>query len=236
MTQLETLLIEYKDKKYKDRIPVVCEQCGKETTQSKANLIISKRRGQIKLFCSQRCFHDHNITRLEVSCFNCSKQFHRVPSQTKSGIFCSTSCAASYNNKLRPKKEKVVKIKAEKDPLKGKRDHVTKLELFGKSESGGTNWQRARSVITKHAQRIASVCHKTDSCFNCGYSKHVEVCHIQAVMSFPDSATLKEINAPDNLVGLCPNCHWEFDHGQLVLKKLDTWVCKNQANEIVKAI
>jgi predicted HNH restriction endonuclease len=25
------------------------------------------------------------------------------------------------------------------------------------------------------------------------------------------------VNALDNLVGLCPNCHWEFDHGLLQL-------------------
>jgi hypothetical protein len=23
------------------------------------------------------------------------------------------------------------------------------------------------------------------------------------------------VNSLDNLVGLCPNCHWEFDHGLL---------------------
>jgi hypothetical protein len=25
------------------------------------------------------------------------------------------------------------------------------------------------------------------------------------------------VNSLDNLVGLCPNCHWEFDHGLLQL-------------------
>jgi predicted restriction endonuclease len=25
------------------------------------------------------------------------------------------------------------------------------------------------------------------------------------------------VNSLDNLLGLCPNCHWEFDHGLLRL-------------------
>jgi len=35
----------------------------------------------------------------------------------------------------------------------------------------------------------------------------VEIAHIKAVSEFGDSATLKEINHIDNLVGLCPNHH-----------------------------
>ena len=51
----------------------------------------------------------------------------------------------------------------------------------------------------------------------CGYDKHVECCHIKAVSDFPDTALLGEVNAPGNLVLLCRNCHWELDHGLLVL-------------------
>jgi hypothetical protein len=58
---------------------------------------------------------------------------------------------------------------------------------------------------------------KFDSCAVCGYDKHVETAHIKAVASFPDTATIREINAPSNLVGLCPNHHWEFDNGLLEL-------------------
>jgi hypothetical protein len=56
-------------------------------------------------------------------------------------------------------------------------------------------------------------------CENCGYSKHVEVCHIVPVASFPDDSLLRQINARSNLACLCPNCHWEFDHGMISLLK-----------------
>jgi hypothetical protein len=52
-------------------------------------------------------------------------------------------------------------------------------------------------------------------CSNCGYSKHVELCHIRPVSDFPESAKLSEVNAELNNIVLCRNCHWEFDHGLL---------------------
>jgi predicted restriction endonuclease len=52
-------------------------------------------------------------------------------------------------------------------------------------------------------------------CQKCGYDKHVEMCHIKPVKDFPETATISEINDHTNIVGLCPNCHWEFDHGLL---------------------
>jgi ferredoxin-like protein FixX len=70
------------------------------------------------------------------------------------------------------------------------------------------------SYIRIHANRVTEgwsrVC-------PCGYEKHVQICHIMPVRQFPDDATLEEINDPSNLVLLCPNCHWEFDHGLLNL-------------------
>lgn len=54
-------------------------------------------------------------------------------------------------------------------------------------------------------------------CRVCGYNKHVELCHIKPLNKFDDSDLLKEINSPNNIVVLCPNCHWEFDNGILIL-------------------
>lgn len=59
-------------------------------------------------------------------------------------------------------------------------------------------------IITKDRPQI---------CEECGYDKHVEVCHIKSISSFPLDTYLSVINSPDNLRLLCPNCHWEFDNG-----------------------
>lgn len=55
------------------------------------------------------------------------------------------------------------------------------------------------------------------SCVACGYGLHVDICHIRDVSSFPNTATVAEVNDPANLVALDKRCHWEFDHGYLLL-------------------
>lgn len=52
-------------------------------------------------------------------------------------------------------------------------------------------------------------------CQICGYDKHVEVHHIKPISSFPPDTLISDINSEDNLVVLCPNCHWEADNGLL---------------------
>lgn len=49
-------------------------------------------------------------------------------------------------------------------------------------------------------------------CQKCGYDKHVEFCHIKPIKDFPQTATIREVNDSENIMALCPNCHWEFDH------------------------
>jgi hypothetical protein len=61
---------------------------------------------------------------------------------------------------------------------------------------------------------------KPKYCVNCGYDKHYEVCHIKQVKDFPDTASMAEIHALDNLIALCPNCHWELDHGMLRIQDI----------------
>lgn len=49
-------------------------------------------------------------------------------------------------------------------------------------------------------------------CKICGYSKHVEVCHIKPISKFDGECKISEINSENNIVILCPNHHWEFDN------------------------
>ena len=57
-------------------------------------------------------------------------------------------------------------------------------------------------------------------CQVCGYTPHVELAHIHPVAGFPLTATLAAINDPQNILVLCPNHHWEFDHGFLTLDQV----------------
>lgn len=162
-------------------------------------------------------------------------------SVTRRKKFCNTSCAATFNNQRgthRRGPQPSPDVRLQSCSICGKTflsprlpsghfnytrpcddcrttptENRTKGELFGGSgTSGDVIWQRARATITTHARRIALREGLLTKCRNCGYEKHVETCHIRGVMEFPDTATLGEINAVTNMVGLCPNCHWEFDH------------------------
>jgi hypothetical protein len=42
--------------------------------------------------------------------------------------------------------------------------------------------------------------------------KHVEICHRKAISEFPKDTLIIEVNNRNNVLFLCPNCHWEFDN------------------------
>ena len=57
-------------------------------------------------------------------------------------------------------------------------------------------------------------------CMICDYDKHYEVCHVKDLKDFTREETIYEVNNKTNLIHLCPNCHWEFDHNQLDIQKI----------------
>jgi hypothetical protein len=56
-----------------------------------------------------------------------------------------------------------------------------------------------------------------EPCSVCGYSLHVNLCHVKDIHTYSHDATLGEVNDPDNIVVLCPNHHWEFDNGHIAI-------------------
>lgn len=136
-------------------------------------------------------------------------------SEVKVKRFCSHSCSARFNNPLKAKpKEVIEKRTALEIKVEQRVNRINRYNAFTKGEmfSRSKNWQTARTEIRKHSSLMIESLGKDKKCEKCGYDKHVEICHIKSVSSFPDEAYLKEINSPSNLLYLCPNCHWEFDN------------------------
>lgn len=169
-------------------------------------------------------------------CLNCQKVIEvkdiEAVAFTRLRKFCNRSCATAYNNTKSPKRLSIQNTCSSCGSAIGPRKTnmcrtcadaraadiaglVTKGELFSKRNG----YQSARSQIRKHAFVAYKRSCKPESCAICSYSTHIDVCHIQPVSSFGNSATLSEINHPDNLIGLCPNHHWEYDNGLIVLPK-----------------
>lgn len=138
--------------------------------------------------------------------------------------FCNRACAAKYNNKVAPKRRRSGSCKTCKTPILANRTYCkdpscnpqhrdwAKITL---QDVQGLRGYQANSRVRELARTAFYRVAQSRACQNCGYDKHIEVCHVMPISSFPLHATIAEINAHENLVGLCRNCHWEFDNGLL---------------------
>ena len=80
---------------------VKCDYCGKEFDKEPRRVNESKKNGW-KLYCSEECKKLGRTTKVICHCAQCGKEIEKLPSQIKNSkngnVFCSKSCAASYNN------------------------------------------------------------------------------------------------------------------------------------------
>jgi hypothetical protein len=153
-------------------------------------------------------------------CLNCNQDTHNPK-------FCSRSCSVSFNNKLIPKRtKKQFNCKTCHTPLITRNKYCTSCCIQGRSK----DWSKVtkesmhqkrsyqvNSRIRELARKIFLETNSKPKCVNCGYNKHIEVCHKKPINSFPKNTKISTINDITNLVSLCRNCHWEFDHGLLDL-------------------
>lgn len=164
-------------------------------------------------------------------CLCCGKE-------TTNPKFCSQSCAATYNNKLYPKRAinkelKICSCGGKKDRRSNscktcsRANTLSKIQDMTKEDALNLTGSRGSvyNAIRHHARVWAS--QFKQECQICGYNKAVQVCHIKGISSFPNNTPIRVINAGDNLVLLCPNHHWELDHNLLtgtipIAAELDT--------------
>lgn len=181
--------------------PSLCAHC-EEVIHPQPGIKLQRTRR--KKFCDSKCAALHNNQKkgarapLVISCGRCSKPFTFSPSRgSKSRRYCDeckiAAALASKGLESLPQR--------------------TKESLKNSSAS----YQSWRSAIQRHAGVIFGASGRPAACAVCGYSLHVQVAHLTAVAAFPPSATVAEINAIENLIALCPNHHWELDHGELKL-------------------
>lgn len=154
-----------------------------------------------------------------------SSKFMLVPDQEFINIMKTSSGwdqitkALGYSHKPSSYTINKIKDRCKKlgvSPILNKLDPVdleTKDSLLKKRK----NYQSYRSAIRKGAEKVFSESGKPLVCAVCGYDHHVEIAHIRSVSDFPGDALISDINSEDNLIALCPNHHWEYDHGILKL-------------------
>jgi hypothetical protein len=164
---------------------------------------------------------------LSKPCHLCRKLVTRSPKEfarsTTGRIYCSRSCAATFNNHTMPKRAKSTRCTTCQVPIRWgyrrcKACHEAQRRLDQKTLLEATLGRRDASRYTgvrSHARKVYAESGKPKQCAVCGYSKHVEICHIRDISTYPMETPVIEINAVSNLVALCPNHHWELDRGLL---------------------
>ena len=162
---------------------------------------------------------------LDKRCKNCD---NLISYEGRRNNFCSRSCSATFNNKKFPKREtnktKICLCGNEKD-LNSIKCFSCVLEqkylksLERKKEDVISNGaSRAKfNQIRKMARKVLIKNKIEKKCKICSFDFYVEVCHIKSIASFSKNSLIKEINALENLVYLCPNHHIMLDKGVLQL-------------------
>jgi hypothetical protein len=164
---------------------------------------------------------------MNTRCFCCGIE-------TTNPKYCSRSCAAKVSNKI-PKRKTTRKclhcnsiVRNYRSTLCEQHYQLSKnksretLENLTIADYQSRDCIKNQHISSKsaHIRGLARSWFKDMTnlpCANCKYSKHVEICHIKPIASFEVTAKIKEVNYKENLIQLCPNCHWEFDNGHLVL-------------------
>lgn len=144
-------------------------------------------------------------------CVNCN-------TFTNNPKFCSKSCSATHSNKLSPKRKlggtccKTCSIPIRAGYTYCSECFSTRVKDMTLSEAIYYQHHKSSAFALVRSRARTACRHLPQVCQTCGYDKHVEICHKKAVKDFPLTTLLSEVNAPENLIILCPNCHWELDH------------------------
>jgi hypothetical protein len=82
--------------------------------------------------------------------------------------------------------------------------------------------------IRQHARRIAEIHGLLDNgCSICSFP-FVDVCHIKPIKEWEDDSLMSDVNDTENLIILCKNCHWLFDHGYNSIELIKNFYINNQ--------
>lgn len=164
--------------------------------------------------------------KFKVNCKQCNEELLLPRYRIKENNFCSSTCSNTFNNP-NPKKDRTTSCEnctitfiKSKDKISNTCSMLCYMELGMKNrlmndsvKRGGAN---AYDTIRQNA-RLYSKYFYPLKCMLCDYDKHYEVCHVRDIKDFTGEETIYEVNNKTNLIHLCPNCHWEFDHGKLDL-------------------
>jgi hypothetical protein len=94
---------EFNNAKTNDKLPCECYVCGRVFYKEKRAIVSTLKNvcGHKGKYCSIKCRSIGVYKQIEIKCTNCNTTVLKFPNQIKKykNHFCSSSCAATYNNK-----------------------------------------------------------------------------------------------------------------------------------------
>lgn len=156
-----------------------------------------------------------------INCFNCNAEFDALIMDKRK--FCSSSCAALFNNKLRPKKEKKPKVYRNHKRIRKYKKIGTCLfcnneiirnngKKYGKYCNFGCqqNYQLSLKVesgnLSSRSAKLYLIKKFGAKCMDCGWDKkNVITGNVPIELEHIDGNSGN--NSLENLKLLCPNCH-----------------------------
>lgn len=148
-----------------------------------------------------------------LACLKCG-------SLTSNPKFCSKSCAALFNNKRTDINRRKPEGSCRKcsQPVRTRltycpgcwteeRNLIQPVLIASKNSNSGAN-----PYARGQARKLYIISGRPLFCALCRYAVHVDICHVKDVRNYPDGTLYSVINSQENLIALCKNHHWEFDH------------------------
>lgn len=227
--------------KSRDCFEMYCTRCQKILNPNKKKILRALIENRTGVFCDNSCYmsHKYKDSVQYLKCGHCDKEVRRTPSQICGKVFCSQSCAAKINNQGKRRHPPRNCKKCQKQYITTGKHKSLKLCIDCKATLFTT--EQAKNMSIKEYTERESVKNKHPSwrfnhirnfnrswnkdlvgkpCQVCNYSVHTELAHIKAISDFPEDEKLGIINDPSNILVLCPNHHWEFDKGILLLENI----------------
>jgi hypothetical protein len=157
-------------------------------------------------------------------CQTCEKE-------TKNPKFCSRTCSAVASNKKSPKRKlegvcsicdspcnrrrKYCPACYERDIKNGFLGRNPEASIADMKRGGNANFQGLYPRIRELSRKKFLKSGFSMECAICGYSLHVDICHIKGINEHEETDMIKDVNHIDNLIPLCKNHHWELDNGHI---------------------
>lgn len=167
--------------------------------------------------------------KFSTECKQCNNNLLVSFYKLKENNFCNQTCANTYNNSISKKDRTsccnncLKSFTKTKDKVSNTCSQLCYMELGMKQRLMKDVIKRTDANkydnIRQNARKYSKYFYPTN-CMLCGYDKHYEVCHVKDLKNFTREETIYEINNKNNLIHLCPNCHWEFDHNQIDIQKI----------------